>query len=95
MQRIEGQTSSVIKSDVLSNAINKTIFATGNDDLRPVMNGVFCQFSENTAVFVATDAHKLVRYTRTDARAGAGRKRPVGSRGGASDPRALGAGKLY
>jgi DNA polymerase III subunit beta len=70
MARLDSQSSIVIKSDVLANAINKTIFATGNDDLRPVMNGVFCQFSENSAIFVATDAHKLVRYTRTDARAG-------------------------
>jgi DNA polymerase III subunit beta len=70
MAKMDAQSSLVIKSDVLANAINKTIFATGNDELRPVMSGVFCQFAENTAVFVATDAHKLVRYTRTDARAG-------------------------
>ena len=37
---------------------------------RPVMSGVFCQFSEDHSIFVATDAHKLVRYTRHDARAG-------------------------
>ena len=71
MPRLDSQTSIVIKSDVLANAINKTIFATGNDDLRPVMSGVYCQFNENNSIFVATDAHKLVRYTRNDARAGA------------------------
>ncbi|MEY4350126.1 MAG: polymerase subunit beta [Bacteroidota bacterium] len=54
---------------VLSKAINKTLFATGNDDLRPVMSGVFCQFSGTEITFVATDAHKLVRYKRTDAEA--------------------------
>jgi DNA polymerase III subunit beta len=70
MPKLESQTSIVIKSDVLGNAINKTIFATGNDDLRPVMSGVFCQFNEANTVFVATDAHKLVRYTRNDAKAG-------------------------
>ena len=68
---LESQSSIVIKSDVLANAINKTIFATGNDDLRPVMSGVFCQFTEVNSIFVATDAHKLVRYTRNDAKAGA------------------------
>ncbi|MEI8136609.1 MAG: DNA polymerase III subunit beta, partial [Bacteroidota bacterium] len=68
---LESQSSIVIKSDVLANAINKTIFATGNDDLRPVMSGVFCQFTETNSIFVATDAHKLVRYTRNDAKAGA------------------------
>jgi DNA polymerase-3 subunit beta len=70
MPKLDSETSIVIKSDVLLSAINKTIFATGNDDLRPVMSGVFCQFSEANSVFVATDAHKLVRYTRNDAKAG-------------------------
>jgi DNA polymerase-3 subunit beta len=70
MPQLDSQSSIVIKSDVLAKAINKTIFATGNDDLRPVMSGVFCQFSELNSIFVATDAHKLVRYTRTDAKAG-------------------------
>ncbi|MBL7900687.1 MAG: DNA polymerase III subunit beta [Bacteroidia bacterium] len=70
MPGLESQVSLVIKSDVLFNAINKTIFATGNDDLRPVMSGVYCQFSETNSIFVATDAHKLVRYTRNDAKAG-------------------------
>jgi DNA polymerase-3 subunit beta len=71
MPRLDSQTSIVIKSDILASAINKTIFATGNDDLRPVMSGVFCQFTEVNSIFVATDAHKLVRYTRNDAKAGA------------------------
>ena len=55
-----------IASDILATAINKTIFAAGNDDLRPVMSGVFFQFSTENLTFVATDAHKLVKYTRTD-----------------------------
>lgn len=67
--RIEGASSITLKSDVIAAAINKTIFATGNDDLRPVMSGVFCQFAESDSLFVATDAHKLVRYRRTDAKA--------------------------
>ncbi len=55
-----------LPSSVLHEAINKTIFATGNDDLRPVMSGVFCQLSQDSTIFVATDAHRLVRYRRTD-----------------------------
>ena len=55
-----------VKGDVISQAISKTLFATGNDELRPVMSGVFCQFSPENLTFVATDAHKLVRYGRTD-----------------------------
>lgn len=56
-------------SSVLAEAINKTLFATGNDELRPVMSGVFCQLTPDDVTFVATDAHRLVRYRRTDARA--------------------------
>jgi DNA polymerase-3 subunit beta len=52
--------------DTLATAINKTIFAAGNDDLRPVMSGVFFQFASDGLTFVATDAHKLVRYRRND-----------------------------
>ena len=55
-----------ISGNVLYTAINSTLFASGNDDLRPVMSGVFFQFSSESLTFVATDAHKLVKYTRTD-----------------------------
>lgn len=66
---LEDTSSVSISSDVLSRAISKTLFATGNDDLRPVMNGVYFDFKEDGLTFVATDAHKLVRYTRTDVKA--------------------------
>ena len=55
-----------LPSAVLSNAIAKTIFATGNDDLRPIMNGVLFEFSSEHLTFVATDAHKLSIYRRKD-----------------------------
>ena len=55
------KTSVSLDVDVLVNGINKTIFATGDDDLRPVMNGVYFNFEEGKVTFVATDAHKLVR----------------------------------
>lgn len=65
-----GNVSSVlISGEIISRAINKTLFATGVDDLRPVMSGVYCQFSPQDIIFVATDAHKLVRYGRTDSQA--------------------------
>jgi DNA polymerase-3 subunit beta len=63
---LESPSSTTIAGDVLATAISKTIFAAGNDDLRPVMSGVFFQFNANNLTFVATDAHKLVKYTRTD-----------------------------
>jgi len=62
-------SKTIIPSNILATAISKTIFAAGNDDLRPVMSGVFFQFSSQNLTFVATDAHKLVKYTRTDATA--------------------------
>ncbi|GAA4231506.1 DNA polymerase III subunit beta [Postechiella marina] len=66
---LEDPSTTIIKGDVLATAINKTIFAAGNDDLRPVMSGVFFQFSTEGLTFVATDAHKLVKYTREDIKA--------------------------
>ena len=48
--------------DTLVNGINKTIFATADDELRPVMNGIFLNLSPSSLTFVGTDAHKLVKY---------------------------------
>jgi DNA polymerase III subunit beta len=66
---MESGSSLEIEASVLAAAINKTIFATGNDELRPVMSGVFCSLATDGIIFVATDAHKLVRYRRTDVKA--------------------------
>ncbi len=66
---VENASSVNVPASVLAEAINKTIFAVSNDELRPAMTGVYCQLSTNALTFVATDAHKLVRYRRTDARA--------------------------
>ena len=48
--------------DLLVNGINKTIFATADDELRPVMNGIFINIAPEALTFVGTDAHKLVKY---------------------------------
>jgi DNA polymerase III subunit beta len=58
-----------INADVMLAGINKTLFATADDELRPVMGGIFIEASTNKITFVASDAHKLVRYQRTDAHA--------------------------
>ncbi len=63
---MEGSKKIEVDSELMGTAISKTLFATGNDELRPVMSGVFCQFGKEGLTFVATDAHKLVRYRRTD-----------------------------
>ncbi|MBL7110440.1 MAG: DNA polymerase III subunit beta [Bacteroidales bacterium] len=55
--------------DLLLSGISSTLFATADDELRPVMNGVFIELSTDDITFVASDAHKLVRYKRTDAKA--------------------------
>ncbi len=55
-----------IPADVLACGFEKTVFATGNDEIRPVMTGVFMEMTNNGLNFVATDAHKLVRYRRLD-----------------------------
>jgi DNA polymerase-3 subunit beta len=55
-----------IPSDVLSDAIAYTLFATSNDDMKPSMNGVFFHMQESQANFVSTDSHRLIRYRRND-----------------------------
>ncbi|MCK9413014.1 MAG: DNA polymerase III subunit beta [Prolixibacteraceae bacterium] len=57
-----------VPHDVMLNGINKTLFATADDELRPVMNGINIEISPVEMTFVASDAHKLVRYKRTDAK---------------------------
>lgn len=53
-------------TDVLAKAINNTIFATSNDELRPAMTGVYVNLTDTNTTFVATDSHRLVRYRRVD-----------------------------
>ncbi|MBK9730590.1 MAG: DNA polymerase III subunit beta [Chitinophagaceae bacterium] len=59
-----------LPSSVIANAINKTLFAVGSDDMRPAMTGVNFELTPDGITFVATDAHRLVRYKRLDAKAG-------------------------
>ena len=61
-----------VEAKTLITAINHTLFAAGNDDLRPVMSGIYFEFYADNVRFVATDAHRLVRYARTDVQASAG-----------------------
>ena len=60
-------TSFNLTSSALVTAINKTLFAVSNDDLRPAMTGVFFEMDKKGLQFVATDAHRLVRFKRKDA----------------------------
>lgn len=67
---LENTNTLNLESSLLVSAFNKTLFATGNDELRPVMSGVLCEINEDKLTFVATDAHKLVRYSRGDVKPG-------------------------
>lgn len=58
--------SFTMPSSGLVTAINKTLFAVSNDDLRPAMTGVFFELDKKSLTCVATDAHRLVKYKRTD-----------------------------
>jgi DNA polymerase-3 subunit beta len=53
-------------ADTLLTGIVKTLFATAEDELRPVMNGILFEFTSDNMTFVASDSHKLVRYQRLD-----------------------------
>lgn len=63
---IDDASQITVPSSLLVNAISKTIFAAGLEETRPQMTGIFCEQTENDITFVATDAHKLVRYRRSD-----------------------------
>jgi DNA polymerase-3 subunit beta len=64
---VADETSSFnMPATALVTAINKTLFAVSTDDLRPAMTGVFFELNEGFIQFVATDAHRLIRYKRTD-----------------------------
>lgn len=63
---VNNATTVDMSTDVLSSAINNTIFATSGDELRPAMTGVYVNLSNTNTTFVATDGHRLIRYRRVD-----------------------------
>ncbi|MEM1137046.1 MAG: DNA polymerase III subunit beta, partial [Bacteroidota bacterium] len=58
-----------IPTEVMSEAISYTLFATSNDEMKPAMNGVYFNITEENANFVASDSHRLIRYRREDLKA--------------------------
>ncbi len=64
---IKGNANSVsLTSEIMLQGIAKSIFAASDDELRPVMTGIFIEMTPDNMSFVASDAHKLVRYRRND-----------------------------
>ena len=48
-------------ADILTTGINRSLFATADDELRPVMNGIYFDITTEDITLVASDGHKLVR----------------------------------
>ena len=63
---ITNSTAVDMSTEILRSAINNTIFATSNDELRPAMTGIYLNFNDTNTTIVATDGHRLVRYRRVD-----------------------------
>ena len=57
----DGATVITIDSQTLADNISRSIFATAQDELRPVMNGIYFDLTPNSLNVVASDGHKLVR----------------------------------
>ena len=57
----EGPVSFSMPANILLDGINRTIFATADDELRPVMNGIYFDITTESITLVASDGHKLVR----------------------------------
>ncbi len=66
----EPTTEIVMPVKKLVCGIQQAIFAVSDDTLRPVMMGVFCDVTPDKVVFVATDLHKMVRFTENDVHTG-------------------------
>lgn len=66
---IDKSLSLRVEVDILESGVGKTLFATADDELRPVMNGILVELSPENVTFVASDSHKMVRYRRLDIKA--------------------------
>lgn len=71
IEELKKTVTTNMPSGILSAAISRTLFATGTDELRPVMCGVYFQLSPNGSIFTSTDAHRLVKYSNTNIKANA------------------------
>ena len=63
----EAAQSVVFPAAVLAEGISSTIYATADDEMRPAMNGIFFDIDPDSTTLVASDSHKLICYTTTDA----------------------------
>src|SRR5690554_5428764 len=66
LQNLDDGTTMNTSGALIHNAVNKTLFAVSSDDLRPAMMGVYFQMGTEESRFVATDGHRLVKYTNRE-----------------------------
>lgn len=66
----EGSNSLTMPVATLLDGVSKSVFATADDELRPTMTGIFFDIKPEELTFVATDAHKLVRYKNLGVKSG-------------------------
>ncbi len=67
LPELEKETNELsIEAEQIEQGINKTFFCTADDELRPVMNGIYFDISFDNIIFVATDAHKLTQFQTTE-----------------------------
>ena len=57
----DGATTITIPSGIRADNISRTLFATANEEIRPVMNGLYFDLNQEALAIVASDGHKLVR----------------------------------
>ncbi len=60
---VESENELVINGKKLKKAIDLTSFAMSKEDMRPAMTGTLLEFTNEGVNFVATDGHRLVKYT--------------------------------
>ena len=66
LKELENPTTIKMKGAILAEGINSTLYATGDEELRPVMNGIYFDIEPESTTLVASNAHKLVYYKRND-----------------------------
>ena len=71
LKELENPTVIRMKGSVLAEGINSTLYATSDEELRPVLNGIYFDIAEESATLVATNANKLVYYRRHDIKSAA------------------------
>lgn len=66
----ENSLEVVMPASVVLKGIEKTVYAVSQENIRPIMTGIYWDIHENDIVFVASDTHKLVRYITSEVHPG-------------------------